>query len=73
MAHYDTEGDKNEVLRTALLKRTQQNPDEIIYAELLLWYSVQQKDFSLALIQAKALDRRYSKTEGVFLTWPHWQ
>lgn len=58
---YDTEGDKNEVLRTALLKRTQQNPDEIIYAELLLWYSVQQKDFSLALIQAKALDRRYSE------------
>lgn len=58
---YDTEGDKNEVLRTDLLKRTQQNPDEIIYAELLLWYSVQQKDFSLALIQAKALDRRYSE------------
>jgi tetratricopeptide (TPR) repeat protein len=57
----DTDNEKNDAFRTLLLKRTQQNPDEIIYAELLLWYSVQQKDFSLALIQAKALDRRYSE------------
>lgn len=58
---YDTDNEKNETFRTVLLKRTQQYPDEIIYAELLLWYSVQQKDFTLALIQAKALDRRYAE------------
>jgi tetratricopeptide (TPR) repeat protein len=58
----DIDNEKNEAFRTLLLKRTQQNPDEIIYAELLLWYSIQQKDFSLALIQAKALDRRYAET-----------
>jgi tetratricopeptide (TPR) repeat protein len=58
---YDTDNEKNETFRTILLKRTQQYPDEIIYAELLLWYSVQQKDFTLALIQAKALDRRYGE------------
>lgn len=57
----DTDNEKSETFRTLLLKRTQQNPDEIVYAELLLWYSVQQKDFSMALIQAKALDRRYSE------------
>ncbi|NVO21054.1 MAG: tetratricopeptide repeat protein [Bacteroidetes bacterium] len=58
----DTENERNDAFRTLLLKRTQQNPDEIVYAELLLWYSVQQKDFSLAFIQAKALDRRYAET-----------
>ena len=58
----DIYNEKNEAFRTLLLKRTQQNPDDIIYAELLLWYSIQQKDFSLALIQAKALDRRYAET-----------
>lgn len=58
----DTENEKNDAFRTLLLKKTQQYPDEIVYAELLLWYSVQQKDFTLALIQAKALDRRYAES-----------
>lgn len=55
----DPDNTKNELFRTTLLKRSQQAPDEVSFAELLLWYSVQQKDFELALIQAKALDRRY--------------
>jgi len=59
---FDTENEKNDAFRLLLLNKTQQYPDEIIYAELLLWYSVQQKDFTLALIQAKALDRRYSES-----------
>ncbi len=58
----DTEGSVNELFRNTLLKYTQQNPDESIYADLLLWYSIQQKDFELALIQAKALDRRYNES-----------
>jgi len=58
---FDADNERNESFRQLLLKRTQENPDEIIYAELLLWYSVQQKDFSIALIQAKALDRRYNE------------
>jgi len=34
---------------------------------MLLWYSIQKKDFSLALIQAKSLDRRYNEEgERVF-------
>ncbi|MBK7030328.1 MAG: tetratricopeptide repeat protein [Bacteroidales bacterium] len=59
---YDTDNEKNDTFRKVLLTRTQQFPDEIIYAELLLWYSIQQKDFSLAFIQARALDRRYAES-----------
>ncbi len=55
---YDINNEKNDILRKTLLSRAQKYPDKTYYAELLWWYSVQQKDFDLALIQAKALDRR---------------
>ncbi len=54
----DQNGNKNEMLRTALLKRIQKVPEKTIFSEMLLWLFVQQKDFESALIQAKALDRR---------------
>jgi len=57
----DPEGQKNEVLRTELLKRVQKYPDRTYFSEMLIWHSVQQKDFSLALIQAKSLDRRFQE------------
>ena len=56
---FDVNNEKNEMLRKILLARAQKNPDNTSYAELLWWYSIQQKDFDLALIQAKALDRRF--------------
>ncbi|MCX6250106.1 MAG: tetratricopeptide repeat protein [Bacteroidetes bacterium] len=49
---------KNEIFRKTILSKAQKEPDKSWYAELLWWYSVQQKDFELALIQAKSLDRR---------------
>ena len=48
-------------LRQALLKRNQRNPDNRDYGEMLLWLSVQQKDFEFALIQAKSLDMRFNE------------
>ncbi|MFH1937281.1 MAG: tetratricopeptide repeat protein [Bacteroidota bacterium] len=54
----DPENVKNEQFRQALLTRVQKNTDQQAYADLLWWYSIQQKDFELALIQSKALDRR---------------
>ena len=56
---FDVNNEKNEILRKTLLSRAQKNPDNTNYAELLWWYSIQQKDFDIALIQAKALDRRF--------------
>lgn len=58
---YDVNNEKNEILRKVLLTRAQKNPDNTNYAELLWWYSIQQKDFDLALVQAKALDRRFKE------------
>ncbi|TSA25841.1 MAG: hypothetical protein D4R67_09190 [Bacteroidetes bacterium] len=54
----DEDNSKNELFRKVLLTRVQRNPDQPAYTDLLWWYSIQQKDFELALIQAKALDRR---------------
>jgi tetratricopeptide (TPR) repeat protein len=58
----DSDNSKNDIFHAVLLKKNQQNPDEILYNELLLWHSVQQKDFPFALLQAKALDRRYGES-----------
>ncbi len=58
----DDDNSKNETFRELLLSRIQKDPDRTYYSELLLWYSVQQKDFTLALIQAEALDRRQKET-----------
>ncbi|MBP6871320.1 MAG: tetratricopeptide repeat protein [Bacteroidales bacterium] len=53
------------LLRESLLRRNQRNPDNRNYGEMLLWLSVQQKDFEFALIQARSLDTRFN--EGGFL------
>lgn len=50
-----------EELQTQLYSRIQSNPNEVIYPELLTWTFIQQKDFESALIQAKALDRRFEE------------
>ncbi|MDP4280671.1 MAG: tetratricopeptide repeat protein [Bacteroidota bacterium] len=55
----DPDGSKNELFRTYLLEKAQKEPEKAFYSELLWWYSIQQKDFDLALIQAKSLDRRF--------------
>jgi tetratricopeptide (TPR) repeat protein len=57
----DADNSRNDLFRNTLLKKNQQNPDISLYAELLLWYAIQQKDFNQAFIQAKALDRRNSE------------
>lgn len=47
------------ILNEALLIRYQEEPEEVYLNELLLWLSVQQKDFAFAFIQARSLDRRF--------------
>lgn len=50
-----------------LYKRTQKDPDEIKYPELLAWLYMSEKDYESALIQVKALDRRLNESgERVF-------
>ncbi|WP_242478966.1 tetratricopeptide repeat protein [Hymenobacter lapidiphilus] len=50
-------------LEKELLTQVQRNPDRAVYSELLLWLQVQRRDFTGALVQAKALDRR-GHTQG---------
>jgi len=51
----------SELLRRSLLKRVQRDPDKVYFSEMLLWLSIQEKDFELAFIQAKSIDRRLSE------------
>ena len=53
-----------DALEKLLLTATQEHPDQNAYSELLLWLQVQRHDFTGALVQARALDRR-SHAQGV--------
>jgi len=54
---YEGDVDYN-MLKSNLLRRIQKDPQQTIYAELLTWQFMQQKEFDLALNQALALSRR---------------
>ena len=54
--------DKNlDELESTLLKKTQENPDDIKFAELLIWVELQRKNFYGAFVQAIAIDKRNKK------------
>ena len=58
MMMYDLNGNVDDVIRMALLRKTQEEPDNEEYSSLLMWYSLQQQDYELALTLLKALDKR---------------
>lgn len=49
------------ILKEELLKRSQKNPSNQTYSELLIWMFVQTKDFSAALVQTQAIDKRFNQ------------
>lgn len=51
-------------LRRTLISRIRQNPDNRSYLEMMLWFSLQQKDFDFALTQALAVDARFPDLGG---------
>jgi tetratricopeptide (TPR) repeat protein len=62
MIDFEDENSKDfELLKNNLIKRIQKNPNETIYAEMLIWSFIQRKNFGAALIQSKGLDKRTSK------------
>lgn len=52
-----------EILKNALLERTQQHPNELVYSELLTWLFIQRQNFAAALVHVKAMDKR-TKSDG---------
>lgn len=49
-------------LKKSLLRRVQDRPKKTWFSDLLLWLSIQKKDFQMAFLQAKALDKRLHET-----------
>lgn len=58
----DDDGGKKSLLKTLLIKRIQKDAGNKIFPEMLIWVYIQEKNFSGAFIQAKAMDRRYKET-----------
>lgn len=54
-----TEPAELESLEKLLYEKVQQYPDVEVYSDLLIWVSLQQKNFYGAFIQARAYDKRY--------------
>ncbi len=48
-------------LRKALYKKTQEDPENLFYPEMIQWVFIHNKDYSKALRQARALDLRLSE------------
>ena len=63
MMRYDVDGSVIDEMRMAFLKKTQDNPENMMFAELLVWFSLQMEDYEIALNQEIALDRRFNDRE----------
>ncbi len=55
---FESEPGKVDMLKNELLLRIQKHPSKTYYNEMLIWLYLQRKEFSGAVIQAKALDKR---------------
>lgn len=58
-----TRPEELEILERLLYEKVQKQPEEEVYSDLLIWVTLQQKNFRGAFVQARAFDRRY-KTGG---------
>jgi tetratricopeptide (TPR) repeat protein len=56
-----TEPDELESLEKLLYDKVQQYPDVEVYSDLLIWVTMQQKNFYASFIQARAYDKRYKR------------
>jgi tetratricopeptide (TPR) repeat protein len=61
-----TKQEEYEKFEQILISKIQKEPNENVYNELLIWYYIQQKDFSKAFFQARSMDKRL-KTDGAKL------
>lgn len=56
-----TKPDELESLEKILYDKVQQYPNTEVYMDLLIWVTMQQKNFYASFVQARAYDRRYKK------------
>lgn len=48
-------------LKSSLLERIQKKPGESVYSEMLIWLFIQKKNFTGALVQVQAMDKRLNE------------
>lgn len=56
---HDVDNNMATILKKKLFERAQENPDNLTYTKMLLWYSLQTKNFRMAFRQARAIDKRF--------------
>ena len=59
LMRHDVDDNLTFILKKKLFERAQQNPEILVYAKMLLWYSLQTKNFRMAFRQARAIDKRF--------------
>ena len=64
----DLDNSMSQLLRSKLLEKAQADPDNFVFAEMLMWYSLQIKDFDMAFRQARAMDMRFGSHEEELLS-----
>ena len=69
MLFYDVNKSITEELRTALLKRTQEKPDNLELAQLLVWLATQEEDYDIALAQCLSIDRKAGNQDGQIINF----
>ncbi|NOX85595.1 MAG: tetratricopeptide repeat protein [Chlorobi bacterium] len=63
----DVEENLSKILKSTLLQKAHSDPNNAVYADMLMWYAMQTKDFDLAFRQARAIDKRFKDQEGQML------
>jgi tetratricopeptide (TPR) repeat protein len=56
-----TKPEELESLERLLYEKVQENPDVEVYSDLLIWVTMQQKNFYGSFVQARAYDKRYKR------------
>jgi len=69
LMRFDFDNTLRNLVKKEVLKSIQSTPDKIVYNRLLIWIFVQEEDFSQALNQAVALDRRTRTEEENILSF----
>lgn len=67
LLYFDVNSSIEDDIRTLLLQKVQQHPDDEQYAELQLWFSLEEKDYETAMLQCLSLDRRFDNRETQIL------
>ncbi len=56
-----SESKEYDFLKNALIERIQKKPGESVYSEMLIWLFIQKKNFTGALVQVQAMDKRLNE------------